>query len=213
MAILNGYQTLAVLKVRLDMEIATTKWDETLEAIIEASSRWIDGYFKPRRGFTQFFAVTETRHYTPQFRDVVYVPDLLSVTSLKTDEDGSRSYDVTWLTTDFDLLPFNAIMGGQGRPFDRVELTPNGDQAFIPGFRRSVEIDGSWGFNTGASTDAPKTIVEACTLLSMRLFKRKDAIFGVAGVAALGVQVIQASIKADADIIALLNAIPEKFVP
>ena len=164
MAITSGYATLAELKARLD--ILDTDDDSVLEAIVEAASRQIDGWCS-----RTFYAATATRYFTPESIDLLILPDdLMSVTTLKTDEDGDRTYETTWATTDYDLEPANAAT------YTHIYTAPDGRYGF-PTHRRAVEIAGSWGY---AST-APDAINEACLLLSARLWKRKDAPFGIAG--------------------------------
>jgi hypothetical protein len=148
--------------------------DTTLEQAIEACSRWIDEITQRR-----FYAATETRYYTPSVYDWLAVDDLLSITTLKTDTSGDRTYDTTWATTDYDLLPLNASL--EALPYTMLEITPQGSNSFSA-LRKSVEIAGSFGY----SATTPPQIREACLLLSARLFKRKDAVFGIAGTPDLG---------------------------
>lgn len=149
--------------------------DGILENVIEAASRKIDAHCHRR-----FYAASETRYYTPKISRMLFVDDLLSVTTLKTDDDGDRTYENTWAATDYDLLPLNAALDGE--PYTMIEVTPNGSYAFVPSLTKSVEIAGSFGY---AST-TPDEVNEACLILGARLFKRKDAPFGVIGSPDLG---------------------------
>lgn len=161
MSIVNGYATLAELKARLG--ISDTTDDTVLEAVIEAASRAIDG-----ETGRVFYATTDTRYFTAEDVDLLFVDDLLSVTTLKTDQDGDRTYETTWSVTDYDLEPYNVT------PYTRIQIAHNGIRSF-PTIRRSVEIAGSWGY----AATAPDAINEACLLMAARLFKRKGAPFGV----------------------------------
>lgn len=161
MAITNGYCSLSELKARLG--ITDTNDDTVLEAVIEAASRAIDG-----ETGRVFYATTETRYFTAEDGELLFVDDLLSVTSLKTDLDGDRVYETTWSATDYDLEPYNRT------PKTRIQMAPYGTRYF-PSVRRGVEITGSWGY----SATAPDAINEACLLMAARLFKRKGAPFGV----------------------------------
>lgn len=186
MSITNGYATLAELKTYLG--ITDSVDDTNLEAAVEAASRAID--FECRR---VFYATSATRYFTAEAGDLLVLPDdLLSVTTLKTDDDADRVYETTWATTDYDLEPVNST------PYTRVHLSPLGRYAF-PTQRRGVEIVGSWGHNaTGAYPDA---VNQACLLMASRYFKRKDAPFGVTGTPEIGLMRIPAK---DADVRALL---------
>lgn len=148
--------------------------DSVLENTITATSRHIDNTTERR-----FYASNETRYYTPQLSDLLFIDDLLSVTTLKTDTSGDGTFDTTWAATDYNLRPYNA--SSDGVPYTQIETTPQSGNSFNM-LRRSVEIVGSFGFTS--STPAP--VNEACLLLAARLFKRKDAPFGVTGTPDLG---------------------------
>lgn len=169
MAILNGYTTLADLKARLDITTSTPTLDSILEQAVEAASRQIDGWANRR-----FWTASETRYYTAEWAGALFVDDLLSVTTLKTDDDGDRVYETTWATTDYDLAPFNAALEKQ--PYTKIEPTPNGRYAF-PRTARGIEIAGNWGY----ATAIPDAIVEACLILSQRFYVRKNAPFALIG--------------------------------
>jgi hypothetical protein len=172
MAITNGYATLADVKTRL--QINDTTDDTVLEAVITAVSRWIDAYCNRR-----FFAVAETRYYTSIDGIWLHIDDLLSITTLKTDEDGDGVYETTWALTDYKKHPINASLDGW--PYTSISVTAFGNRYF-PRYDSSVELAGSYGF----SATTPPTVNQACLLQSARLFKRKDAVFGVEGSNAMG---------------------------
>lgn len=171
MSITNGYCSLAELKARLGLPASDTADDAVLEAVIEAASRAIDNYCSRR-----FFAAADTRYYTAEAGDILFIDDVISVSSLTTDDDGDRTYETTWATGDYDLEPYNAQAETPARPYTYLRTTPQGRYAFPTG-RKGVKIVGSFGY---AST-APDAIAEACLLQAARFFKRKDAPFGVAG--------------------------------
>ncbi len=174
MAITNGYTTLATLKARLG--IADIADDATLEAVITAVSRWIDRYCG-RRFYTT--ASDEIRYYTAAQSDQLLTDDIVSVTGLVTDEDGDRVYETTWAATDYDLEPANAALDGE--PYTAIRTTPNGSHSFPVDVARGVRITGKFGF---ASTPAP--VEEACLIQCSRIYRRKDAPFGVTGSPELG---------------------------
>ena len=166
--------------------------DALLEEIITAASRWIDNHCNRR-----FYSATETRYYTPMDTNLLFVDDLLSVTTLKVDEDGDRAYETTWASTDYDLLPLNASLNNH--PYSMIRTTPEGSYNFPVRLAKSVEINGSFGY----ASSVPAPIKEACTLISARLFKRKDAILGVTSNTALGE--VRMQIPADPDVEMLLS--------
>lgn len=146
--------------------------DAIIESVVEAVSRWIDNDCG-RRFYRN--GTDESRYYTAEDGNLLLLDDDLgSLTSLLTDEDGDRTYETTWSATDYDLEPYNAAL--DDRPYTRIRVTPQGIYAFPTG-RKGVKITGKFGY----SATAPKPVKEACLLLTARLFKRKDALFGVMG--------------------------------
>ena len=100
MAITNGYTTLDELKARLNIQLGDVADDAMLESSIEAASRAVDGMCG-----RHFYSATETHYYQSERWDEVDTDDIVSVTTLTTDEDGDRVYEVTWGATDFELGP------------------------------------------------------------------------------------------------------------
>ena len=170
MSITNGYQTLQVVKTALGIPLDDLSEDSFIEATVESVSRMIDNNTGRR-----FYATTETRYYTPVDSDTLYIDDLLSITTLKTDEDADGVFEITWTTSDYQTLPMNAVL--DGRPYTRIETSGYGNYSFPCGVRKAVQIAGSFGYCAAASI--PKPVSEACKLQSIRLYKRKDAPFGV----------------------------------
>lgn len=196
MAVTNGYATLDALKGEIG--ITDLEDDILLERAIEAASRWID-----RKAGTRFYTTTsdETRYYSLSSADAwnsfLCPDDILSVTTLATD-DGSRTYPDTWAATDYDLLPYQAGIAGR-QPYTWIETTPEGNYTFTF-YRRGIKIIGKFGYC--AAANLPPEVNRACLLMAQRLFRRKDAVFGVAGLADLGQ--IQLQIPADPDVLNLL---------
>lgn len=103
--LVRPYTTLANAKARIAIATADTADDTIIEAVINAVSRAIDGYCGRR-----FYAVAETRYYTPARSDALLVDDLVSVTSLATDQDGDLVYETAWAAGDYVLYPYNAAL-------------------------------------------------------------------------------------------------------
>lgn len=168
MAITNGYATLAEIKTYLSTSANTD--DSRLERAIEAASREID--MRTRR---RFYATTATKFLDPVDSDYVSLDDdLLSVTSLAVDL-GNRNYSILDPST-YELDPSDA-------PYQAVYVAPQSQEVFTVG-RRGVRIIGSWGYN--ATGSPPDAIKQACLILAVRYFKRRDAAFGVLGTPELG---------------------------
>lgn len=204
MTIVNGYCTVKELQRHIDAggDASFAAGDyANMEVAIEAASRWIDAM----TGAT-FYAVTESRVYSPDWHDLLYIDDATAVTAVKTDDDGDGVYETTWAASDYVLEPRGA--GQRGRPYRQIRIAANGDYAFPRALRGGVEVTGSFGY--AASPPAP--VKMACLLVAHRLWRRKDAIFGVAGTPGLGVTVIQARITADSDVLALLQAVEVRVI-
>jgi len=179
-AITDGYATLSDVKAAL--RITDNVDDSLLEISIEAASREIDGWCE--RVFT---SSTATRIYRPTDVFSVDVDDLQSITTLKTDSDGSGVFDVTWETTDYQLNPLNGIAGGISTPYTQVRaigeyLFPIYEPRNVNANEASIQITGVWGW-----ASIPTAVKQACIILSMRQFKRYDSPTGVMGFGDLGV--------------------------
>lgn len=173
---MSSYTTLSDVKLRLGIADDDQTDDVTLEAILEAASRAIDNYCGRR-----FYADTTdtTRYFTAAWSDLLWPGDLVSITTLATDADGDGVYECVWDTSDYVLEPPNADL--DGRPYTAIRVTPCGHYAFPLVIPRGVRIIGKWGW-----PEIPPAVQEACCLLAARLFRRRDAIFGIVGSPELG---------------------------
>ena len=155
--------------------------------MITAVSRKIDEHC--RRFFYQ--QTNQVRYFSAEFPDTIMVDDLLQVSQLACDIAGNRTYTQIWDSSDYDLEPYNASLESQPRPYTQITRTPYGKYAFPvafrggglykTGIRKAIKITGDWGWPS-----VPAVVSEACFLQCERLFKRKDAPFGVAGAGGLG---------------------------
>lgn len=191
MPLTNAYTTLAALKQRL--RIVGDDYDGRFEGTITTASRSIDQHTGRR-----FYAASETRYYTPLHPYFIHLPDdLLSVTTLKTDADGDRTYETTWSSaTDYYLWPDNAAL--DGRPYEVVKADLVAGRYTFPLIERGVQLVGSFGYC--ASGSHPPAIEEACLRLSERLYTLSTAPLGVAGTPETGV----IRIASDRDLMDLL---------
>ena len=164
-----------------------------LENIVEAVSRWIDAYC----GRIFYVTGSETRVYTPITSHLVATDDIVTITSVKLDI-GARTYPTTMASTDYDTLPFNT--SSTVMPIMGLTLTPNSAYSFYPSISKSVQIVGTFGVS--ASCTWLEQVREACEIQCARIYKRKDAPFGVTGMNALGQNTIISDL--DADVKALL---------
>lgn len=153
-----------------------TESDSEIEQVVEAVSRMIDNYTR-RRFWTN--TNDETRYFTAGRHCECQIYDCTTVTTLKTDDDGDGTHETTWTTGDWIGWPLNYSLDGW--PMMEIHTKPNGDYSF-PLTEAAVQIVGKFGF----STTTPAAIKRACIIQVLRIFKRRDAPFGVTGAAEFG---------------------------
>jgi hypothetical protein len=171
--ITNGYSTVADLETRLGITAGSASSE--MASIMESASRMIDHYTN-RRFYTT--DADEINYFTPYSYDLCKISDLISVTSIKTDEDIDGVYETTWTSNDFNLLPYNQT------PKHYIETTPYGNFSFLAKLKRSVQVVGRFGYCTLAN--CPLDIKQAALLEASRLWKRRDAILGISGTTMFG---------------------------
>jgi len=159
--------------------ITSTDQDLTLGQLLEDASRAIDRWCDVPPG--HFGPQDETRVFDVTLDDArageVQLPALLSVTTFKTDEDGSGTFEVTWTaSTDFILYPLNTTP----KTVARVNHTL-GRYAFPVGQQR-LQIVGSWG----QASAVPVDIARACMIQANRWRFRTKSPEGIAGNADVG---------------------------
>jgi len=176
LAITNGYCTLNELKASLRIPVSDTLDDALLELAVESASRDIDQVCE-----RIFYSTDETRIYTPRDSFNTSIDDLASVTTIKTSSGADGVFDVTWTSSDYQLMPLNGVAGGMTVPYDLIYAV--GDYTFPQsGQEATVQVDGTFGF-----ASVPTAIKQATVLLSARIFKRNDSPGGVMGFGDLGV--------------------------
>lgn len=139
--------------------------DVDLERALDAACRKIDG----ECGRTFALAAAQTRLYYPQSAWVVKTPDVVSLTSVKTDPDGDQTFSRTLDTADLELWPLNEDR------YQEIRVRPLADYAFTPG--RYVQVVGSFGCVVDGGP--PVEVRQAALILAARLYGRKDAPFGI----------------------------------
>ena len=166
MAITNGYCTLVQIKAATGI---TDDIDNSLlEMAVESASRQIDSYTE--RIF--YNAGTATRLFAPLDNYVCATDDFITLTSVKTSEDG-ETFDTTWETTDWQAEPLNGVSGGLVTSYTQIRAIE--DYLFpTRGGEATVQIAGTWGWSA-----VPIAITQATVILASRIFKRLDAPLGI----------------------------------
>lgn len=174
MAVINGYASRDELKVWLSLDPSDSDFDDLLDKAINAASRGVDKCTR-----RHFYQVTETRYFSPvtrTFIDLGSYNDLVSVTTLATDNDGDGIYETEWDAADYGLFPRNPAAAPEPRPYRSVS-------AANPALRFTdpTSIEGVWGW-----PEIPDMIHEGTLLQAARLFKRREAPEGVVGLNMFG---------------------------
>ncbi len=139
------YASIADLKGILG--VTSTTDDTVMRKMLEAASRSIDRYTN-----RFFHTLTETKYFDGA--KTLWIPDLLSITTLKTDEDGDGTFENTFQVA---TIPVDYLLYGAGGddalnlyPRIRIEINPDGDYgSFASGVKKGVEIAGLWGYGDG----------------------------------------------------------------
>lgn len=179
----------SVEELKSRFKVDDTLDDFELKLAVESVSRWIDGYCDRR-----FWRGTDTRTYSARGLYCLEVDDLVSVTTLKTDEAGDGTFETTWDTTDYQLLPVNPSAGPETRPY--TDLRAVGSRTFPIAYSPMarcdrVQIVGVFGWPA-----VPAAVNHAALILAAELAKLKDAPFGVAGFGDFGTTRVRQNPKA-----------------
>jgi hypothetical protein len=180
------YTTLEELKSRL--KINDDNDDDMLLVAVAAASSAIEKYTG-----RYFYRQTATQVFRSSDVEILHVPDLVSVATLKVDTAGHGVYNQVWSPTDYRLEPANALTeNGEPWPYTRIRamVTGGGSYWWPYIFPLSnpdrIQISGVFGWPA-----MPALVRQAALQLSENLFKLKDVGQGdTEGSAALGVQKI-----------------------
>jgi hypothetical protein len=127
--------------------ITATTDDTTIRKIVEAASRSIDRYCN-----RTFIVSSATKYFDGANK--LWIPDLLSITTLKTDEDGDATFENTFDTTDYILYGGGLEDSLNTYPKTRLEISLDSDYgSFASGIKKGVEIAGVWGYGDGISAE------------------------------------------------------------
>jgi hypothetical protein len=122
-----------------------------IERTIERASRFVDAFCSHGAGRRHFYPVEEKRLIRVERNTQrLWLPwDLLSIVTLKTDDDRDRTFETTWAAaTDYFLRPRHQGFGGADGPFTHIERDRqnNVTVSWFPFGEEAVELDGVWGY-------------------------------------------------------------------
>lgn len=135
----NAYADLGTLKSPSVLNVTDEAHDGRLLGLLEAASRWIDGYCG-----RHFAAIHGERRFDGRGRATLTVSDLVAVRELRV-RDAAGGWE-TWPSADWLLYPLNAAPTEPGgRPYTRI-LLASGDRRRFPLNRAGVAVSGIWGY-------------------------------------------------------------------
>lgn len=154
--------------------IADTLDDREILGVCRSVSRWVDGYCDrvfARRTATML--VDTCGSYSLQ------TPDLVSVTTLKTDDDADGTFETTWSASDYELQPVNAAAQLEPQPYTSIAAVSG--RLFpvrynVTGRRPRAQIVGVFGWPS-----LPSGVSTAAGLLAADYLAAGGMKFGVMG--------------------------------
>ena len=144
---MNLYASLDDLKGLL--KVVTAEDDSQLLRLLTAASRQIE---KPKLTGRYFYCYEGTKYFDGGGSGMWLPEDILSITTLKTDEDGDGTYEVTMAVTDYILYPL------RNYPKTQLKINSNGSySSFASGVDKGIEIAGVFGYADSATPYEEKT--------------------------------------------------------
>lgn len=174
---MTDYATRAEAKAIVGIASSDTTEDTLVDSLITAASSAIDQYCDRPAGFGP--QGTQTRYYAADDYYRIDVDDLLTVSSLATDDGIDGTYSQTWTAGTYNLMPYNAALAG--RPYESIESSDTSILNFPKGSTKGVRITGTWGWSA-----IPAAVKQACLLEVAKLYASRNAPFGVIGTAEAG---------------------------
>jgi len=143
----NSYVDIQTLKDIGVLNITTSGYDARLRSLAESVSRQIDKWANRR-----FYYVIETKKFDGNGHTELFVPDLISISSITEDNNLDGTFNITWGTNDYILYPRQSSptsSDGNARPYTTIQVSQkiNGTQdAFVSG-QDNYQIAGTWGYS------------------------------------------------------------------
>ena len=170
-----SYATLAEFKAAVGITDSTD--DTALQSVLDATDTLIDLYCDRKTGFG---TASETRFYTAEDYEYVLTDDLVSITTLQTDDDANGTYETTWTSgTDYVLAPRNAAL--DGFPYTEIDTSVTWPRNFPKDVYLGVRVVGVFGFPS-----VPAAVKQAEIIQAGAVWNSRTAPFGVIGSADLG---------------------------
>jgi hypothetical protein len=186
LSITNGYLTAEEAREYVGQN--DSRAIEILEDVVTASSRLVD-----RHCGRHFYQVTATARIfdSADGYSLTFGPfnDLVSVTTVKTDDNEDGSYETTRSASTYQLHPVGATTKAPAAwPYTSLHMLGGASLPVIgtTGRHGLIEITGTWGWPTAV----PPEVKAATRIIVAEVFKLKDAPLGVAGFGEMGVSYV-----------------------
>ena len=136
---LNAYSDVTAIKSDAYLGFTPTTEDEYLRKLLEQSSRLIDNWTG------RFFYCREGALYFDGSTNPLCIGDILSITTLKTDDDEDATFENSYTEdTDYRLYPLNDF------PKTKIKIMSAGSYSgFASGVDKGIEIIGVFGYGDG----------------------------------------------------------------
>lgn len=159
---MNSYANLSQIKSAGWLNIAGTDYDTDLLRILEDAARAIDDHVSQSGGRRHFYTMEETRYFDGGGQ-TLFCDDILSISSLLADIDGSGSWGSVFATSDYLLYPLN------GFPKIYLKTTNRSSySSFASNVRQGIKITGVFGYGDGKSAtpyeDSGDTVQNAVSI-------------------------------------------------
>jgi len=172
-----SYATLAEFKSAIGIASTDTADDTPLQSVLDATDALIDLYTDRKQGFG---TATETRYYNATEWQYTIIDDLVSITTLTTDDNGDGTYPTTWTAgTDYNLAPGNAALDGW--PYTQIDVSVTYPRNFPRDVYRGVKVVGVFGWPA-----VPPAVKQAALIQAGAVWSSRTSPFGVIGSADLG---------------------------
>ncbi len=181
-----------VEQLRAELADDKSALDETLLArAVAAASRAVEDWCGGRTFGLD--ATATSRMFRPCDTEVADVDDIGSDIGLVVETWDGASW-ATWPADDYQLEPLNAGSRATAFAWDQVVALSGGWP--VGGRRPTLRVTARWGWS-----EVPAQVEKATILRAIGLFKRKEAVWGVAGFGDFGAVRIT---RADPDVVDLL---------
>ncbi|WP_330438815.1 hypothetical protein OHB44_27990 [Micromonospora sp. NBC_00821] len=199
MAVVNGYATVEELRNHFgDTDPDALKLPlADLERALNATSRAIEKHTARRFWRDPADALT-TRTYVADDWYELDVADISTDQGLvvTTDPNADGNWSTTWSASDLQMEPLNAAVDGGAYAWTRL-VAASGRTWPVHARRATVRVTARHGWS-----EIPAEVNEACLLRAASIFKRREAVFGVAGLNGFGEVRIT---RKDPDVVDLLH--------